>query len=721
MTVRLLLAAVAFWLGAALPAAALNNSFPTNGDTQMCSGRPWIDVLCNGADPSGAADSTNAIQTTINSAIANNWPLHIPAGTYKITSLLTIDYAGQASKGFRLISEGATLNGTTIAAGPVLQIKCSGGTPASPTGCFYFHEEGSLFVNATTPAYAVVIGTGDFSDAHNSIKIDHLLVNNSSSNAAAGGCQFNYVLDSDLYAVCVSNGGAAGMAFEQLQFSRVSGAGTAQGTGGRGVLLENGYNFSNTFFALDLEVSPICLSITFAHNGLNTFVSPFFNCVTAVNATASLGNTIINPNYGGAVVNYGPVSVGLTVMGTGSRNNWLFPTSGTYAAAPVDDGLSISSYNAPGASMTITLPAVANINPGWQMAFATDNGKGMTINATSGSIVSGGKAVSSLVLGSGNYEYVRLQSDGNNFRVLSSTKNTRLANGMETTAPSNWLYPASSGYSATLADDGNIVSSYNTASGLTVTLPPTTAVPNGWTMGFATDNGKSLTVQVNGTNGGHIAYPGSGGSTASIAMPVTTQGAYEFLVLQYDNSGANSNFRVISATPATKQAIGMLGVSGITRWSFPAVSAYAATAADNGNAISSYNTPLSFMTVTLPAVSAINPGWTIGVARENGKTQSVQVNGSAAEKILIPGSQGAVNSLTLAQNYELAILQFDGSNFRIVSMTPTTASYVGAFPFNGTPASSSAACTTNFLSFDSNYLYICTNTNTWKRAPLSSF
>ena len=157
-----------------------------------------------------------------------------------------------------------------------------------------------MFVNANTPAYAVVFGKTDFSDAHNSIKIDHLVVNNASAAPGSGGCQFNYVLDSDIYAICVSAGGGAGLALEQTQFSRISGAGTAEGTGGRGLLLENGYNFSNTFLALDLEVSPTCLSITFDHNGLNTFISPYFNCVTAINATASSGNILINPNYGGA-------------------------------------------------------------------------------------------------------------------------------------------------------------------------------------------------------------------------------------------------------------------------------------------------------------------------------------------------------------------------------------------------------------------------------------
>jgi hypothetical protein len=121
-----------------------------------------------------------------------------------------------------------------VAAGPVVQVQCSGGAPGSPTGCFYFKEEGVLFVLANTPAYAVVIGKADFSDAHNTIKLDHLNVNNASSNAAAGGCQFNYVLDSDLWAACVSAGGAAGLAFEQTQFSRISGSGAAAATGGRG-------------------------------------------------------------------------------------------------------------------------------------------------------------------------------------------------------------------------------------------------------------------------------------------------------------------------------------------------------------------------------------------------------------------------------------------------------------------------------------------------------
>src|SRR5216110_536056 len=66
-----------------------------NGDVLMCSGRPWIDVKCNGAVGDGTHDDTTAIQTTINTAVTNNWPVHIAPGKYKVTTKITIDYAGQ--------------------------------------------------------------------------------------------------------------------------------------------------------------------------------------------------------------------------------------------------------------------------------------------------------------------------------------------------------------------------------------------------------------------------------------------------------------------------------------------------------------------------------------------------------------------------------------------------------------------------------------------------
>jgi hypothetical protein len=847
-----LLAATAFTACGLVVSAALAQSpgnFSTlsttgtatlGGAVLACSGQPWIDVRCNGAVGDDSHDDTSAIQTTIDTAIANNWPVHIPAGTYKVTNALVIDYAGQAANGFRLISEGAAIDGTTVASGPVLRVECSGGTTGSPANCFYFREEGALFVRASTPGYAVVIGKADFSDAQNALKLDHLVINNASTSPSAGGLQLDYVLDSDIYAVADSAGGAAGIALEQTQFSRISGAGSAAGTGGAAMLLENGYDFANTIFGFDFEVAPTCLAITFSHDGQNTFISPYFNCTTAVNATASTRNLLINPTYAGLVVNRGPQSTGIAVVGGGSWAAWQFPNAASYIASGVDDGTAISSYNAPGASLAVTLPAPGTVNAGWRMGFATDNGKGMTVTAPSGAILSGGKTLSSVTLGPGNYEYLELQSDGTNFRVTAGTRNTLATNGLQSRDwPGNWLYPSSPGYAAQLGDNGNVVSSYNTSAGLTVTLPPTTSLPSGWSMGFATDQDKSLTVQVNGTDGGHILYPLASAAGQSALTLAGYQ--YEYATLQYDGSG---NFRVEQVTPATAQQLGIAGSGGLTRWSFPAASTYTATVADNGNVVSTFNSPLSFLTVTLPAANALNSGWTIAIANDNdklaaaqiasgdsarilypgsgatvsslqlasgnyeqavlqfdgsnfrvmqmtpataaslgvpgtgciarssfpsvssynatqadcgtvissynspiasltvtlpsgaaitagwsmgfvtdnGKALTVQVNGTSGGQILMPGTRGAQSSLTLyGQNYEYLKLEFDGSNFRVASMTPASASANGMFPATGTPSSSSAACQTGQAEADSNYLYFCTGPNTWKRSAWSSF
>lgn len=727
------------------------------GDVLACSGRPWIDVRCNGAVGDDSHDDTSAIQTTIEQAVAGGYPMHIAAGTYKVSSEIAIDYGTRASTGFQLIAEGATIDGTSIPSGPVLQVECSGGTPSAPKTCFYFRQRGTLFVRGNTgttnlttltqaynagattlsvsattpfytgqtviialasggtfaapvtaigsgtitiagglpsatdvnaqvsaPSYAFALGKTDFSDQHNSFKIDHLVVNNESTSPGAGGCQFNAVYDSDIYAVCDSAGGAAGIALEQVQFSKIAGAGSANGTGGASMALENGYNFSDTLSALDLEASPTCLSITDQHHGYNTWLSPYFNCTTAVNATAGDHNLLINPQYAGNVVNFGPQSTGISVQGTGSRPQWMFP-SATYTAAAIDDGLAISSYNAPGASLTVTLPAAATLNAGWSMQFATDNGKGLTVDingSDAARILAGSKQVSSLVFGPGNYEHATLQFDGNNFRLLDTTRSTRLAMGFDPAPwPTNWLYPSTSGYSATVADNGNVLSSYNTSGGLTVTLPSIDSLPptSGWTMGFATDNDQPVTVQVNGTDGGQIVYPGSGSSLTSVTMPVTQQGAYEFMVVAYDSAGDTGNFRIVSATPATAQALGMTGSGGISQWLFPSTATYAATVTDGGRVISSANSPSSYLAVTLPSTTGLPEGWTIGVAQDNGKTVAVQVNGSAGGHILFPGSGATTASLSLApNNYESATLQYDGGgNFRLLSATPATATLAG--------------------------------------------
>lgn len=72
-------------------------------------------------------------------------------------------------------------------------------------------------------------------------------------------------------------------------------------------------------------------------------------------------------------------------------------------------------------------------------------------------------------------------------------------------------------------------------------------------MGFTTDNGKPLTVQVNGVAGGSILEPAGGGtSVASVTLPAGQN--YEFLQLRFDGN----NFRFVSATPQTINTLGGL-------------------------------------------------------------------------------------------------------------------------------------------------------------------
>jgi hypothetical protein len=245
---------------------------------------------CN---PAGRIDARcySDLQGATAAALAANEPLWLSAGTYTLDRELVIDYAPLAATGFQIISDGAVIDATATGQ-RALSIECSGGTPHNPKGCFYFHIQGTLFVNANTWQAAVRFGLNDFSDAHNSAKLDHLIVNNAGPGCAV---RLNYILNADIFTVAVS-AGSAGLVMDQVQFSRISGA--ASGTTGTAMLIERGYTFANTIQAIDLEVAQTCLAITSPSASHNTFVSPYFVCPTAIAAAAGASNLLFNPLYG---------------------------------------------------------------------------------------------------------------------------------------------------------------------------------------------------------------------------------------------------------------------------------------------------------------------------------------------------------------------------------------------------------------------------------------
>jgi Pectate lyase superfamily protein len=291
----------------AAPGAA---NAPTTSDA-ACITPSGIDAHCYGAAGNGSTDDTAALDRAVSAALATDQPLFLPHGTYMLSRPVVIDYRTRSDTGFRVVSMGAILDGKTIARQPVLEIECSGGTAISPKGCFYFNEQGTLFVNARSDSYAVVIGQGDFSDAQNSIKIDHLIVNNAGAGARSGGLQLNYVLNAEIFAVADSAGGAAGIALEQTQISRISGAGSAATKGGAALRIENGYSFANTIDAMDLEVAPTCLVIDSRNAAHNTFISPYMACPTAVDASAGNTTRLVNPLFAGNVKKEFAAAVGV--------------------------------------------------------------------------------------------------------------------------------------------------------------------------------------------------------------------------------------------------------------------------------------------------------------------------------------------------------------------------------------------------------------------------
>jgi hypothetical protein len=252
------------------------------------------------------------LQAAVRDALASNRPLYMPRGKYPISQPLVIDYATHADTGFLLISDGATIDGTGIAKAPVLTVKCSGGTTAAPKSCFYFHQQGTLFINGNSNTWAFELGVDDFSDAHNSVKLDHLIVN----NAGPWGAALNYVLNADAFIVADSGDGPSdfhvGLALNQVQFSTIRGAASAKN--GWALWLGGGYTIANTIQGIDLEESLWCVvndSRTSAHN---TLISPYFNCRYGVMSSNGDGNVLVNPLFAGATAVPTQISAGFKVM-----------------------------------------------------------------------------------------------------------------------------------------------------------------------------------------------------------------------------------------------------------------------------------------------------------------------------------------------------------------------------------------------------------------------
>ncbi|HVR10276.1 MAG TPA: hypothetical protein VMW75_19670, partial [Thermoanaerobaculia bacterium] len=330
----------------------------------------WVNITSSpyNADPTDTSDATSGIAAAVSAALAGCYPLYLPQGKYKVSSTITIDTSGLSCPGgFTIISDGATLDGATVASGPVLAVQRSGGTTGAPAVDQNFSQAGSLAVLASNAAYAVAIGKADFSDKFQGLRIEHLAAANASSAGGAGGIKVNYVVGARLWLGGAAAGGSAAtaaVAVEQAQDSQIAGAGAASGASAASLLVENGVSTGNTFSGFNYgTTSNTCLSITAAGAALNAFVAPNFGCTIAVNATASgTGNVLVPPVFAGA--NRGPISGGITIVGRGALSRYVAPAASAYTALCSDDGTMFSSAAATGSgagtwaasSLPVTLP-----------------------------------------------------------------------------------------------------------------------------------------------------------------------------------------------------------------------------------------------------------------------------------------------------------------------------------------------------------------------------
>jgi hypothetical protein len=174
------------------------------------------------------------------------------------------------------------------------------------------------------------------------------------------------------------------------------------------------------------------------------------------------------------------------------------------------------------------------------MGFSEAASHGVIVNSPSSVfILTGQKTMTSFTMPSNtNYEYFALQSDGTNFRILTATQATARFNGIfGTVAGQQWQYLFSTGYSATLTDNGLSLSSLLAGGDVTITLPSTGVLPNGWSFTVYTGGGNAIILQPNGVSGGTLVNP-LGAAVSTYTIPGSPASNHE--VVSFDGG----SFRV---------------------------------------------------------------------------------------------------------------------------------------------------------------------------------
>ena len=105
---RLEIAALATLLLVALSTNAFACDETTVNQTRQA------DATCYGAAGTGSGDDSSAINKAATVAVARHVPLVLPAGRYRVTNPVNVDYAAAYDTGIEIISQGAIIDGAAI-------------------------------------------------------------------------------------------------------------------------------------------------------------------------------------------------------------------------------------------------------------------------------------------------------------------------------------------------------------------------------------------------------------------------------------------------------------------------------------------------------------------------------------------------------------------------------------------------------------------------------
>ncbi len=238
-------------------------------------------------------------------------------------------------------------------------------------------------------------------------------------------------------------------------------------------------------------------------------------------------------------------------------------------ASPANAACAGSGWTTP--SLPVSLPSPATVGAVWTKCFVADQSKGAmstvpplsapaipSLSSTAGEpsaelmpgwstsstgtttpvyIIANDRQLNSVAADPLDRTLIEPTSDWANFRVASEAPQTSAISAALNGLPSRWVHPGGPAYSASLEDNGNVITSGGATGGLTVTLPSTTLLPSGWTMVLSADT-YALSVQ---TNGGYLVVNGQQQTSYTLPPGVNFQAWVQF---------DGTNFRVFTPTSA---------------------------------------------------------------------------------------------------------------------------------------------------------------------------